>query len=71
VHQVAGGEPTAQIEARTVREAMFKTSALFPSLRLVNCEGAVRSIIKVYLNGQPADLDDSLTDGDELLLATQ
>lgn len=68
---MTGGATTLTVEGSTVREAMVQVARTFPSLRLINCEGEMRGIMKVLRNGSRADLAEPLHDGDTLLLTVK
>lgn len=69
VAQWAGGETGTQASGSTVQEALFQVARSYPSFRLFNCEGELRSIVKVSRNDVPAKLDEPLVDGDTLRLS--
>ncbi len=67
--RMAGGATETELAAqKTVREALLLAARAFPSLHLFNCEGELRGIVRVRRNDAPADLSESLEDGDTLLL---
>jgi molybdopterin converting factor small subunit len=61
----AGGRKQLEVDAATVREAL----ASLPVANLVLDEhGALRPLVNLYVDGQPADLSTPLEEKTELLL---
>lgn len=69
VRELAGGADGLEVTAPTVREALYQVARSYPSLRLFNCEGELRSIIKLQRNGTPTTLADTVQDGDAVRLS--
>lgn len=71
VSQIAGGAGGMEVTApaaSTVQAALFQVAQAFPALHLFNCEGEMRSILRVKKNDQPAALTDTITETDTLRL---
>jgi molybdopterin converting factor small subunit len=69
VSQWAGGTTSTEVAGQTVQEALFQVAKLYPSFRLFNCAGELRSIVKVARNDAPAKLDEALDPGDTIKLS--
>lgn len=68
VSELAGGAAGMPVTAPTVREALFQVARHFPALRLFNCEGELRSIMRVRRGGAPVALADPVQDGETVRL---
>lgn len=68
VSQMIGGAEGMAVDAASVHGALIQIARTYPSLHMFNCEGELRSILKVQMNGQPATVRDELNDGDTLRL---
>jgi hypothetical protein len=72
---LAGGTDRVQVDADTVQDAVIALARLHRSIgaRIFNCEGALRSVVGVEVNGQAVPVDRagaiSLADGDTVWLA--
>jgi len=65
----AAGMSVQDPTALTVQTALMQVGRTYPSLHLFNCEGELRSSIKLTRNGQPVTVTDPLADGDTLRMA--
>jgi hypothetical protein len=68
VSQKIGGAEGMAVDAASVHGALIQVARTYPALHMFNCEGELRSILKVQKNGQPATVRDDLNDGDMLRL---
>lgn len=68
VRRKIGGAEGMAVEAASVHGALIQVARTYPALHMFNCEGELRSILKVQKNGQPATVRDDLADGDTLRL---
>ena len=64
-----GGAEDMEVAAGTVHSALIRVAQSYPSLHLFNCEGELRSILRLHKNGQPAAAAETLQDGDRLMLS--
>lgn len=69
VSELTGGAAGIDVSGNTVQEALFQVSKAYPALRMFNCEGELRSILKVARNTAPAPLADPVQDGETLRLS--
>ena len=67
--QIAGGAAGLDVSATSVHGALIQVAKAYPAFRMFNCDGELRSILRVSRNGQPAQVADHLGDGDRLRLA--
>ena len=68
VSQKIGGAEGMAVDALSVHGALIQIARTYPALHMFNCDGELRSILKVQKNGQPATVHDELKDGDFLRL---
>ncbi len=68
VSRMIGGAEGMALDAASVHGALIQIARTYPSLHMFNCEGELRSILKVQRNGQPATGRYELNDGDSLRL---
>lgn len=70
VAQLAGSADETTVTAANVREALHQLARVYPALgaRLFNCDGDLRSVFRILINGQIATSDTKIQDGDVLLL---
>jgi hypothetical protein len=64
-----GGEAEFSVEAVTIHEALFEVAVLYPALHLFNCDGELRSTLRIALNGAPGAVTQSVGDGDTIELS--
>jgi hypothetical protein len=67
--QIAGGAAGLTVNAASVHGALVQVAKAFPAFRMFNCDGALRSILRVARNGTPAAISDALAEGDTLRLS--
>ena len=69
---LAGGTGEIDVSADTVGAAVAQIVRAHPALqsRLLNCEGEIRSIVRVTRNGAPTTAEDPVHDGDTVRLET-
>ena len=67
--QVAGGASGLEVSASSVHGALVQVAKSFPAFRMFNCDGELRSILRIQRNGLPAAVADPLADGDHLRLS--
>lgn len=73
--ELAGGVATLQVEAETVKDAVVALAKVQRGIgaRVFNCEGELRSVLKIQVNGQPVPADrasdTAVSDGDTIQLA--
>ena len=63
-----GGPQALELSATTVHGALIQVAQAYPALHMFNCEGELRSILKIRKNELPVTVKDALADGDTLLL---
>lgn len=68
VGRMIGGAGGMTVDAASVHGALIQVARTYPSLHMFNCEGELRSILKVQKNGATATVKDELADGDTLRL---
>ncbi len=68
--RLATGLEELEVPPGTIKEALVAVARRFPLLqsRLFNCEGEMRTIVRLRRNGEPADAAGQVSDGDTLLL---
>lgn len=64
IRQRVGAPESMPVTAKTVHQALFQVAAAYPALHMFNCEGEMRSILRVAKNGQPTKVTEPLADGD-------
>lgn len=68
IRQKIGGAERLDVTATTVHGALIQVARTYPALHMFNCEGELRSILRVTRNGQPAAAGEALAEGDALRL---
>lgn len=70
VREMAGGPCEVEAQASTVRDALTQVMRACPKLgpRLLNCDGELRSIVRITRRGEDVAPTDTTEDGDELIL---
>ncbi len=68
VQSLAGGAAGVDVAGATVQTALFQVARQYPGLHMFNCEGEMRSVLKVERNGEKAELSEPVADGDRLRL---
>lgn len=68
VSRMIGGAEGMAVDAVSVHGALIQVARTYPALHMFNCEGELRSILKVQKNGESATVRDELSDGDTLRL---
>ncbi len=71
--RLAGGLEPMEAEPAAVQQVLTQVARRYPPLqtRLFNCEGEMRNVVKVRLNGQPTQPAALVKDGDTLLLTLE
>ncbi len=67
--QIAGGATGLTVNAASVHGALVQVAKAYPAFRMFNCDGALRSILRVHRSGAPAQVGDALAEGDTLRLS--
>jgi len=67
--EIAGGTPGLSVSATNVHGALIQVAKAHPAFRMFNCDGELRSILRVHRNGAPAFVGDALAEGDALRLS--
>ncbi|MDQ2730868.1 MAG: MoaD/ThiS family protein [Armatimonadota bacterium] len=73
--EMAGGVEKLEVEAATLQDAVIALAKLHRPIgaRIFNCEGSLRSIVRVEINGEAARTDNArniqLTSGDVVSIA--
>jgi hypothetical protein len=67
--EAKAGAPGHSATGQTVREALYQVGAVYPALRLFNCEGEMRSVFHIRQGDDPIALDAPVADGDTVTLA--
>jgi hypothetical protein len=68
VTRLAAGATGAEVAPGTVHAALLQVARRFPSLHAFNCDGDLRSVLKVTRDGQPVSVRETLADGDTIRL---
>lgn len=71
IGRLAGGATELQVDGKSVQDVLVQVARQYASLRLFNCEGEMRSIVRVTRDGAPVALADAVADGDRLRLAVK
>lgn len=70
VSQLAGGgAPGMEVKPGTIHAALLQVARAYPGLHAFNCDGELRSVLKVTKNGQPVAVTEELKDGETVRLA--
>ncbi len=67
--EIAGGATGLEVSAASVHGALIQVAKAHPAFRMFNCDGELRSILRVARNGAPAAIGDALAEGDTLKLS--
>ena len=67
--QIAGGATGLEVNATSVHGALIQVAKAYPAFRMFNCDGELRSILRLHRNGEPAQVADPLAEGDTLRLS--
>lgn len=65
----ANGANGIDVDGATIQEALYKVSKAYPSFRMFNCDGELRSILKVKRGTEQADLKAVALEGETLTLS--
>ena len=67
--ELAGGATGLEVNATSVHGALIQVAKAHPKFRMFNCDGELRSILRVHCKGAPAAIGDTLAKGDALRLS--
>ena len=67
--EMADGTAGLTVSATSVHGALIQVAKAHPKFRMFNCDGELRSILRVHRNGTPAAIGDALAEGDSLRLS--
>ena len=67
--ELADGATGLEVNATSVHGALIQVAKAHPKFRMFNCDGELRSILRVHRNGAPATIGDALAEGDALRLS--
>ena len=67
--ELADGAAGLEVNATSVHGALIQVAKAHPKFRMFNCDGELRSILRVHRNGSPAAIGDPLVEGDLLRLS--
>jgi MoaD family protein len=68
LRSISGSEPRLEVEGSNVGELIRELESRYPPLRgrIVDETGALRRHVKLFVNGESAGLDESVSEKDEL-----
>jgi len=69
LRQWASGAEGVDVKTTTVHGALIEVAKAYPSFRMFNCDGELRSILRFRKNGQPVAVSEPLTEGDTVQLS--